>query len=229
MLILGLTKTTLLDYPGHVSATVFTGGCNFRCPFCHNGQMVLNPASMDRIPEEEVLAFLEKRKKILDGVCITGGEPTIHADLPDFIRKVKSIGYPVKLDTNGTHPDMVKSLADEKLIDYIAMDIKNVYDKYPETAGCSRGLIDNVKRSIELIKGLGIPYEFRTTVVKELHNEEDIAGMCDMAGDTDRYFLQSYEESDNVIEKRFSAYSFEDFNSMLDHIKGGKPNLRGIE
>ena len=111
MLILGLTKTTLLDYPGHVSATVFTGGCNFRCPFCHNGQMVLNPASMERIPEEEVLAFLDKRKKILDGVCITGGEPTIHADLPDFIRKIKGLGYPVKLDTNGTHPDMVKSLA----------------------------------------------------------------------------------------------------------------------
>ena len=191
--------------------------------------MVLNPASMERIPEEDVLAFLDKRKKILDGVCITGGEPTIHADLPDFIRKIKELGYPVKLDTNGTHPDMVKSLAEERLIDYIAMDIKNVFEKYPETAGCTPGLVDNVKKCIELIKELGIPYEFRTTVVRELHNEEDIAGMCAIAGNTDRYFLQSYEESDNVIEKRFSAYTLEEFNSMLENIKGEKPNLRGIE
>ena len=115
------------------------------------------------------------------------------------------------------------------MIDYIAMYIKNVFEKYPETAGCPQGLVDNVKKSVALIKELGIPYEFRTTVVRELHNEEDIAGMCAIAGNTDRYFLQSYEESDNVIEKRLSAYTLEEFNSMLENIKGGKPNLRGIE
>ena len=229
MLILGLTKTTLLDFPGHVSATVFTGGCNFRCPFCHNGQMVLNPASMERISEDEVIAFLEKRKRILDGVCITGGEPTIHADLPEFLRRIKDIGYTIKLDTNGTHPDMVMSLASEKLIDYIAMDIKNVWEKYPETAGCQEETVGNIQRCVEVIKGLGIPYEFRTTIVRELHTAEDIAGMCDIAGDTDRYYLQSYEESDNVIEKRFSAYTLEEFNSMLDTLTGPKPHLRGIE
>ncbi|MCR4787245.1 MAG: anaerobic ribonucleoside-triphosphate reductase activating protein [Lachnospiraceae bacterium] len=229
MLILGLTKTTLLDYPGHVAATVFTGGCNFRCPFCHNGQMVMNPASMEKIPEEEVLAFLVKRKNILDGVCITGGEPTIHADLPEFLKKIKDLGYEIKLDTNGTHPDMVEKLAGEKLIDHIAMDIKNVWEKYPETAGCDPTLTENVKRCAELIKRLGISYEFRTTVVRELHSEEDIAGMCRIAGDTGKYYLQSYEESENVIEKRFSAYTAEEFEKMLDKLKDGRPNLRGIE
>ncbi|MCR4991009.1 MAG: anaerobic ribonucleoside-triphosphate reductase activating protein [Lachnospiraceae bacterium] len=229
MLILGLTKTTLLDYPGHVAATVFTGGCNFRCPYCHNGQMVLNPASMEKISEEEVLAFLKKRKGILDGVCVTGGEPTIQSDLPEFIKKIKDLGYPVKLDTNGTHPGMIKELIAAGLVDHIAMDIKNVFEKYEETSGCSATMIPSIKESIKIIEESGINYEFRTTVVKELHSPEDIAGITALIKDPSRYFLQSYEESDNVIEKRFSAYSAQEFEKILSLIDGPKPNLRGIE
>ena len=178
MLILGLNKTTLLDYPGRVAATVFTGGCNFRCPFCHNGGLVLEPSAGDVFSEEEILAFLMKRKKILKGVCITGGEPTMQADLPEFIRKLKEIGYQVKLDTNGYAPQVLERLLDEKLLDYVAMDIKNCREKYVMTVGMSGKedsfQINRIEQSVELLKHSGIDYEFRTTVVKELHDKQDI-------------------------------------------------------
>ena len=172
MLISGLNKTTLLDYPGRVAATVFTGGCNFRCPFCHNGGLVLSPLTQEHYTEEDILGFLKKRKHILSGVCITGGEPTIQQDLPDFIRKIKELGLAVKLDTNGSHPHMLEELIGKKQIDYVAMDIKNVPGKYQETTGLAEEgayaeASDNafpvkaVQQSVELLKNSGIPAQWR--------------------------------------------------------------------
>ena len=144
MLIAGFNKTTLLDYPGCVAATVFVGGCNFRCPFCHNGGLVLAPLSQKLYSETEILGLLEKRKSILKGVCITGGEPTLHADLPEFILKIKNLGYQVKLDTNGYAPEVLKGLLDDKLLDYVAMDIKNCPDKYAEIVGIDHFQIERI-------------------------------------------------------------------------------------
>ncbi len=228
MLILGFAKTTLLDYPEHVAATIFTGGCNFRCPFCHNGQMVLNPASMERIDEEEVMAHLIKRKNVLEGVCITGGEPTLQADLSDFIRSIKDIGYLVKLDTNGTHPEVLKNLIDEKLIDYVAMDVKNCQSKYAFTAGCSDALVSKVMESIDLLKQGLVDYELRTTVVRELHSKEDMLELAQMIEGVPRYFLQSYVDSDNVIDRKYTAYSKEELEDIAQSISFVHPKLRGI-
>ena len=228
MLILGFAKTTLLDYPEHVAATIFTGGCNFRCPFCHNGQMVLNPASMERIDEEEVIAHLIKRKNVLEGVCITGGEPTLQADLSDFIRGIKDMGYLVKLDTNGTHPEKLKELIDEKLIDYVAMDVKNCQSKYALTAGCNDTLVSKVMESIDLLKQGFVDYELRTTVVRELHSKEDLFELAKMIEGVPKYFLQSYVDSDNVINRKYTAYSKEELEDIAQSISFVHPRLRGI-
>lgn len=229
MLILGLTKTTLLDYPEKVAATVFTGGCNFRCPFCHNGPFVLNPANEVRIPKEDIIEYLIKRKNVLEGVCITGGEPTINCDLEDFIKEIKEIGYLVKLDTNGTHPDMLLGLIEKKLIDYVAMDIKNSREKYCITASCEESLIDKVERSVELLKQGRIGYEFRTTVVRELHDRNDIENIASWIGKGSKWYIQSYAESDNVIEKRFSAYTKDELIKLTQNIEGIDIVLRGID
>ena len=234
MLILGLTKTTLLDYPQHVAATVFTGGCNFRCPYCHNGEFVLNPASEPKIDEEEVFNHLTKRRNILEGVCITGGEPTIHADLPIFIKKIKDMGYLIKLDTNGTNPKMLKELIEDKYIDYVAMDLKNSFEKYSETTGCSDKMLEKVKESVSILLSGAIDHEFRTTITKELHSEADIKEMSRILKGEKRYYLQGYIESENVIEKRFTAYSRKELEEMTKRIKesdeGFPPmELRGID
>lgn len=173
MKIAGLNKTTLLDYPELVAATVFTAGCNFRCPFCHNRDLVMGEG-LAYIPEEEVLAFLEKRRKVLAGVCISGGEPTLQPDLGEFIRKVKRLGYRVKLDTNGYRPEVLRELLAEDLLDYVAMDLKNCKAKYAVTAGRPELELTKIITSVEMIKRSGIPHEFRTTVVKELHTESDL-------------------------------------------------------
>lgn len=214
MLIVGFNKTTLLDYPGRVAATIFTGGCNFKCPFCHNGGIVLEPLTQESYSETEIIEFLYKRKNILKGVCITGGEPVLQADLPEFISKIKRIGLQVKLDTNGYIPTVLKKLLDEKLLDYVAMDIKNCRDKYAMTAGmCGRENqddestgnnldifhIERIEQSIELLKQSSIPYEFRTTVVKELHTMEDLLKIAEWIKGCPYYFLQQYQESETVI------------------------------
>ena len=165
----GFNKTTLLDYPEHIAATVFTGGCNFRCPFCHNGELVLDPGCQPLIPEEEVLAYLKKRQGILQGVCVTGGEPTLQKDLKDFLRKIKELGYPIKLDTNGYMPGVLWDLMQEHLIDYVAMDIKASRDNYARAAGLPHMDISRIEESIGILKSSGIPYEFRTTVVRGIH------------------------------------------------------------
>ena len=174
MIFRGIQKVTLLDYPEHIACTLFTGGCNFRCPFCHNSSLVFdkNPA---RISEEEVLEFLKKRRNCRQGVCITGGEPTIHMDLPDFIAKVKALGYDVKLDTNGTAPTMLKDLVKSKLVNYVAMDVKHTRVSYADATGIPEGpLLERVEESINYLLSGAINYEFRTTVVKELHTPEAV-------------------------------------------------------
>lgn len=251
MLIVGFNKTTLLDYPGRVAATIFVGGCNFRCPFCHNGGLVLDPLSQESYSEKEILEFLQKRKNVLKGVCITGGEPTLHADLPEFISKVKDLGYQVKLDTNGYAPGVLKRLLDERLIDYVAMDIKNCPDKYAMTAGITFQL-NRIEQSIRILMESSVPYEFRTTVVKELHTEEDMLKIADWIKGCPYYFLQQYQENENVIYSivhedsesgdrrkgsgppRFHGYSKEEMEQIAEALRQvpgmtGEIILRGIE
>ena len=199
MVIHGLEKLSLVDFDGHVAATVFTGNCNFRCGFCHNSALVLNAESLPVIPEKEVLDYLTKRKGILDGLCITGGEPTLNKDLPLFIEKVKNLGYPVKLDTNGTAPETVKSLAENGLCDYFAVDIKNDKENYAKTIGFEKYDLKNIEKTVEfLLKGT-IPYEFRTTLIHEYHNDENIKRIGDWICGAEKYFMQKFKNGENCI------------------------------
>lgn len=215
MNILGLTKTTLLDYPEHVAATIFTGGCNFRCPFCHNRDIVFQN-NIEAIDIEEILSFLIKRKNILSGVCITGGEPTLNNDLGEFIQRIKDIGYKVKLDTNGSNPDMLQDLIDKGLIDYCAMDIKNSREKYAVTCGYPYLNIESIEKSKDILLHQDkIEYEFRTTVVKELHSLEDMVNIAKWIQGAKHYFIQSYKDCEQVICKGYSAYEDEVLENIV--------------
>lgn len=240
MLISGLNKTTLLDYPERVAATVFTGGCNFRCPFCHNAGLVLSPLSQEMFSEEEILSFLKKRKGILSGVCITGGEPTIQQDLPEFLAKIKELGYAIKLDTNGSHPKLLQKLLDTHQIDYVAMDIKNIPSEYPDTAGCSEMDILSVKKSVELLKRSSISYEFRTTVVKELHTLEKLQEICRWIEGSPKYFLQQFEDSGELLAEKttsgicYHGYQDEELRNFVQQLNAdshmkNKVFLRGVD
>ena len=220
MQIHGLNKTTLLDYPEHVAATVFTGGCNFRCPFCHNMDLVINPANTPQISEEEVLSFLRKRKGVLGGVCITGGEPTLQPDLPAFIEKIKEIGLLVKLDTNGYRPDVLKSLLDKKMLDYVAMDIKNSRDKYALTTGRDDLDIAFIDESIRAIMENSVQYEFRTTVTRQLHEKEDFIKIGEWLAGAEKYFLQAYRDNENVLQRGFSSHSKQELECFATMLKG---------
>ena len=230
MQIHGFNKTTLLDYPGIVAATIFTGACNFRCPYCQNADLVLNPSSQPKIPEEDVLAHLKKRKGITEGICITGGEPTLQADLEDFIKKCKEIGLKVKLDSNGYRPEVVRKLIDEKLIDYVAMDIKSSLDEYGKVAGVS---VDTakIKETIDMLISGPIDYEFRTTVVKELHNKENFEKISELIKGAKKYYLQGYEDSERVIQRGFTSYTKEELESFLPILRNNIElvEIRGVE
>lgn len=231
MQIHGLNKTTLLDYPEHVAATIFTGGCNFRCPFCHNGDLVLHPDSYPMISQEEIFSFLQKRCSVLSGVCITGGEPTLQPDLLPFVEKIKDMGYLVKLDTNGYRPDVLKQLLAEGLLDYVAMDIKHSREKYSIATGVSEMDISRIAESVELLKQSKISYEFRTTVVKELHAKEDFTAIGEWLLGAKTYFLQSYRDNENVILREFSAYGKEELEAFVTLLAPfvEKVALRGVE
>ena len=217
MQIAGFDKLSLLNYPDKVAATIFTNGCNYCCPYCQNSALVLDVKNNELFSEEEVFAYLEKRKNMLDGVCITGGEPTIQRDLKDFIIKLKNLGYLVKLDTNGSNPDVIKDLIDNKLIDYIAMDIKSTFDKYNIITARNVD-IDSIKRSINIIKNSGIDYEFRTTVIKEYISFEDICYIIDYL-QTDRYYLQKFEDRDTNIKANIKAYTDTELKEMYSKLK----------
>ena len=200
MIIKGLQKLTLLDYPGKIACTVFTGGCNLRCPFCHNALLVTKQDE-NFIKEEEFFKFIEERKDRLDGVAITGGEPLIHSDIENFIKKIKDIGYAIKLDTNGTFPEKLKKILDEKLVDYVAIDIKNSPEKYAVTVGVSNLDIEKIKRSVKILMESDVDYEFRTTVPKELFTEDDFEKIAQWIAGAKRYFLQEFKDSGNLIEE----------------------------
>lgn len=229
--ICGLNKTTLLDYPGHVAATVFLGGCNFRCSFCQNGDLVLKPEGQPAIEKEAVMAFLRKRKGVLTGVCITGGEPTIERGLEELIEEIKDIGYLLKLDTNGYCPEVIRKLTEKGLVDYIAMDIKNDLKKYGETVGIQRIDAGRIMDSIRWIINGKTDYEFRTTVVKELHGREDMSAIGKAIKGAKAYFLQGYQESGGVIAPGFHAYGKEEMEELAEWVRPFVPNvqLRGVE
>ena len=224
MKICGLQKTTLLDFPGHVAATVFTGGCNFRCPFCHNSELL--PGTVEAEYETgEVLDFLRKRKGILEGVCITGGEPTLQPDLEDFIRSVRELGLLVKLDTNGTNPDMLEALAQEGLLDYAAMDIKNSPDRYAETCG-GVDLLGPVKRSAALLMAGAVDYEFRTTVCAPLHTPEEMAGIGRWLKGAKRYFLQPFVDSGELVGSGMKPLTKEEIEALRDSVLPDIPSTQ---
>ncbi|MBN1445225.1 MAG: anaerobic ribonucleoside-triphosphate reductase activating protein [Candidatus Omnitrophica bacterium] len=220
----GLQKTSLIDFPGRISCIIFVQGCNLRCPFCHNPELVLPEKFMPPMDTAEIISFLERRKKYLEGAVITGGEPCFDRDFPAFAKKVKEMGYLVKLDTNGTFPAVIKKAIEEKIVDYIAMDIKGPPAKYGAIAGVKVNIRD-VEASIALIKNSGLKYEFRTTVVKDLlapSDFEDIGGLIKGAG---LYCLQKFVPSKAVSPKGLSykTYSDEEFEDikkiMLKYVK----------
>ena len=198
MQINGFQKLTLLDFPGKVACIVFTPGCNFRCPFCHNASLVTH-IDGERIEEEEILSYLKKRQGLLDGVVVTGGEPTLQGDLSDFLGKVKALGYAVKLDTNGTSPEKLKFLVEQGLVDYVAMDVKNTAAKYPITAGCGAAVLAKVEESIDFLLTDAVDYEFRTTVTAELHTPQDIVSIANRIKGAKKYFLQNFKDSGDIV------------------------------
>lgn len=230
MKICGLNKTTLLDYPGCVAATIFVGGCNFRCPFCHNGDLVLHSGKMDSYSQEEIFAFLKKRKNVLEGVCVTGGEPTLCKELPEFIGEIKKLGYKVKLDTNGSNPEMLKELVENDVVNYVAMDIKAPMENYDKVSGMTVD-VKKIEQSVALLKNGKVPYEFRTTVVKELHTKEDFEKIGQWLMGAERYYLQSYQETDKNISKGYSALAKDELLEIAELLKKYIKNveLRSVE
>lgn len=226
MIVNGFLKTTLLDYPGHLASTVFLGKCNFRCPFCHNSMLVLEPQNAEQIDFETVLSHLNKRKNILEGVCITGGEPTLNPKLTDLIRAIKDVGLLVKLDTNGYRPDILEKLFDDNLIDHIAMDIKSSRNNYHIACGLNNIDIGIISKSINLIKEKSPSYEFRTTLVKGIHTDDDLLDIADWIGNVNLYFLQNYTDSENVMKRIFSAFSDEEMHHFKELIIDKVPNTK---
>ncbi len=228
----GLQKLTLLDYPGKVACTVFTAGCNMKCPFCHNRDLVFVPEDMIRVDPEEILSFLKKRQGILEGVAITGGEPLMQPGLFEFLRRVKELGYPVKLDTNGLFPKRLGEAIEEGLVDYVAMDIKNRPGKYALTAGLSndREVLEVIKRSIDILMNGPIEYEFRTTVVKEFHTARDLVSAAEMIKGAKRYYLQQFVDSGMCIEEGHTGYERREMKEMLEEVRKVIParELRGV-
>lgn len=229
MTINGMQKLTLLDYPGNVACLIFTQGCNFRCPFCHNSGLLDMNNNCEKIDEKEVFKYLEKRKGLLDGVCISGGEPLLQKDIEDFIRKVKDLGYKVKLDTNGSSPKKLKQLIEDGLIDYVAMDIKNDFLNYDKTAGMCTN-IDNIKKSIEIIENSNIEYEFRTTIVKQFHDVGKLEKIIQYIGPNARYYIQNYQDCSSVLQRGLNGFDNEELLNIKNTLGVKYPNLvvRGV-
>lgn len=224
----GLQKVTLLDYPGKVACTVFFTGCNLRCPYCHNPELVLPQNPADGLASESLFGFLASRTGKLDGVCITGGEPTLHPELPGIIRRIRSMGFLVKLDSNGTVPEMLEALLQENLLDYVAMDIKNAPDCYAETCGAS--VIEKVQKSAALLKASGTDYEFRTTVCHPFHTPEHMAAIGRWLRGAKRYFIQPFVDSGSLLGSGVSALTKPELDALLDAVKPYIPaaKLRGV-
>ncbi len=217
MIIRAVQKFSAVDYPGLLCATVFTPGCNLRCPFCHNGSLVLSDEP--NLREEVVFEFLESRKKKLDAVCLSGGEPLLQKGVEEFFRKVKEMGFKTKLDTNGTKPQYLKELLSSGVVDYVAMDIKNSPAKYAETVGVKAFNLSDIYKSIEVLKASGVEHEFRTTVTKTFHDEKSLLEASHMIEGASQWYLQTYRESENVIDKAVEGYSEEEMKSLFELLR----------
>ncbi|MEA4954993.1 MAG: anaerobic ribonucleoside-triphosphate reductase activating protein [Pseudoflavonifractor sp.] len=230
MKIEGFQTLTLLDYPGRMACTVFTPGCDFRCPFCHNASLVLPGRAGVEVPEAEVFALLKKRRGVLDGVCVTGGEPTLQPGLSDFLRRIKELGYAVKLDTNGARPDVLRSLAEKGLVDYVAMDIKNAPERYAETAGVPGLDLAPIRESADFLRTGSLPFEFRTTVVRPLHNSDSFRAIGEWLAGEEPYFLQGFQDSGDLIGTGLSPFGEEEMIGFRSILSNFIPNtaLRGI-
>ena len=227
----GLQKLAMVDYPGKLAATVFTGGCDLRCPFCHNALLVTRLAETPEIPEREVLDFLSSRKGLLDGVVLTGGEPLLQPDAADFLRQVRDLGFAVKLDTNGCHPAALADILDQGLADYVAMDVKNSPARYAETVGVPNFDLSPVEESVRLLRQSHVDYEFRTTLVRELHTEADLDAIAAWLEGAPRYFLQNFVDSGNLIGRGYHGFSAAELHAfaarMAPHF--GAAAVRGVE
>ena len=230
MKLLGLQKMTMLDFPGRIACTVFTGGCNFRCPFCHNASLVLpdRMANAEQVSEESFFNFLKTRKGLLDGVAITGGEPLLHQDIDIFLRKIRDLGFAIKLDTNGCFPERLKALVAEDLVDYVAMDIKNSPARYAETVGLQEIDLAPIRESVDFLLQGSVPYEFRTTVLREFHTDEDFLQIGRWIEGADRYFLQNFVDSGELIagQNGLSGYSKDDLERFVSLLR---PFVKSIE
>lgn len=232
MNIQGFNKLTLLDYPGLTACTIFTGGCDLRCPFCHNSSLVLDPRGTEGYPAEEVLAYLRKRKGILDGICVSGGEPLLQPDIEDFLRAVRDIGgYRIKLDTNGTHPERLAHVISEGLCDKVAMDIKNSPEKYAQTVGIRNFDVELIRASLSLIMLSGIDYELRTTLVRELHDEASMRGIAEFIRGAAAYYLQNFVDSDNVLYSGLHGFERRELEGFADIVRDsvGLVEIRGVD
>ncbi|MEA5018755.1 MAG: anaerobic ribonucleoside-triphosphate reductase activating protein [Gordonibacter sp.] len=232
MRIAGLQKLTLLDFPGHTASTVFLPGCNFRCPFCHNAELVIESEPTDNISIDEFFAFLEKRHGLLDGVCITGGEPLLQHDLAEFCARIKQKGFAVKLDTNGSLPERLRELVKAELVDYVAMDIKNTPQRYGETTGVASFDLVSIQDSIDFLMGGHLPYEFRTTVVRELHSPDDLLAIARWIKGAAAWHLQSFVDADSILSGAgtLHAYELNQLEALLPELRRYVPatQLRGV-
>lgn len=226
MKISGMEKLTLLDYPDKLACIIFTTGCNFRCPFCQNSELLKITHDEGLINEEDIFDYLNKRKNILDGVVISGGEPTLQPNLIKFIEKVKSLGFSVKLDTNGFEPIILENLLDRKLIDYVAMDVKNSLEKYCISTGINNIKTTNILKSINILKNSDIDYEFRTTIVKEHHTIDDIRAIMEIIGKDNKYYIQNFVNSENVIDKSLHGFTELELKCMLKELNKDYPNVK---
>lgn len=228
----GLQKMTLLDWPGKVACTVFLGGCDFRCPFCHNSELLSGPMPI-LMDQEGLLEFLRKRQGLLDGVCVTGGEPLLRPGLPGLLDGIKNLGFPVKLDTNGNHPDRLVRLWEQGLVDYVAMDVKNAPERYEETVGVDGLDLARVRESVSFLLEGSVPYEFRTTVVRELHAESDLRSLAEWIAGAEAWFLQSFIDEESVLggTGRFHAWEPDELRHILPELQRIVPTaaLRGID
>lgn len=230
MRICGLQKLAMVDYPGKIAATVFAGGCNLRCPFCHNALLVTRLNESPTMDENEVLAFLKKRKGLLDGMVLSGGEPLMQAGAVDFLRKVRELGYAIKIDTNGCYPQRLAEILEAGLANYVAMDIKNSREKYAQTCGLQDMDLAPIEESIRLLRKSGIEYEFRTTVVREMHTAEDMESIGRWLGEVPHYYLQNFVDSGNLIGTGLSAFEPVELEEMAAVLRKYAINvaLRGI-
>lgn len=231
MHICGLNKTTLLDYPEHVAASVFCGGCNFRCPFCHNMKLVQDSFSWPEITETDFFEFLKKRAGLISGVCVTGGEPTLQPDLAEFIYRIKERGFLVKLDTNGYRPEVIKQLTEGNLLDYIAMDIKSGPSGYGKAAGIPEPDMEKIRRSIDFIMYSGVKYEFRTTVVKGIHTSGDFEEIGSLIRGAAACYLQAYKTPEGSVPQDFHSFDKSQMEAFAELLRPfvRKVALRGMD